>query len=397
MLIAIRLHVLVALIGFFSISVCAQLSSSLAQPKVTQEVHNLARQASSDRAGNGGSDNNSGSLSSSSSYGHSRSNKYPTTILSSLIPTSIIPFPTSSDSSSSSDVATSTSLSKTPAPTTTDQPTTSTPDVAAPTTTDSPTPSSVDSTTLAPTTSSSSSSSRVTQNTSKPVSSSAVLASSSEASSTVMTTSDVTSSTAPSDTATLLPSNDGTTSSSSSTNTGAIVGGVVGGVGGLALIAGLVWAWKVRRRKQAGKDISFYTDDMVEADFRDHDQSAPVASPMRPFVPPGPVLDEEYHPDLQSPTSPGYYDSMYAGQYMNQPPSAGYEDYTAGYGSNTETSSTTAPHSEYMANLMAQRARANQYSEGYDLGTEREQVSSPSEVKPDTQDEVFYKKPDSRE
>jgi hypothetical protein len=213
-----------------------------------------------------------------------------------------------------------------------------------------------------------------------------------------MTSSDATSSALPSETASQQQQSDDPTSSAN--HTGAIVGGVVGGVAGLTLIAGLIWFCRVRRRKQKAKKMPFYADDMVESDFRDPDQTALGASPMRPFVPPGAVLEDEHHSDLQSQPSQGYYDSMYAGQYMNQPPSAGYEEYNASYGTPTESSSVTAPQSDYVAALMAQRARANTdygHAEGYDYGTEREQLPSPTGIKPDTQDYIHYGKPDSRE
>lgn len=212
-----------------------------------------------------------------------------------------------------------------------------------------------------------------------------------------MTSSDATSTDVPSETASQQQSND---PSSSADHTGAIVGGVVGGVVGLSLIAGLVWFCRVRRRKQAEKNMPFYGDDMVESDFRNPDQTALAASPMRPFVPPGAMMEDEHYSDGQSQPSQGYYDSMNAGRYMNQPPSAGYEDYNPSYGTPTESSSVTAPPSDYVAALMAQRARANtEYlqSEGYELGTEREQVDSPTGIKPDTQDDIHYGKPDSRE
>ena len=212
-----------------------------------------------------------------------------------------------------------------------------------------------------------------------------------------LTSSDATSSAVPTETA-MQQQSDGNTSSKN--DTGAIVGGVVGGVVGLSLIAGLGWFWRNRRRKQAAKNMPFYADEMVNSDFRDPSQTALGAAPMRPFVPPGVMMEDEPHSDLQSQPSQGYYDSMYAGQYMNQPPSAGYEDYNASYGTNTETSSTTAPPSDYVTALMAQRARANTDNgyQDYDFGTEREEVPSPTGRKPDAQDnDIYYGKPDSRE
>lgn len=179
------------------------------------------------------------------------------------------------------------------------------------------------------------------------------------------------------------------------------MGGVVGGVAGLAIIGGLLLAWKVRRRKQAEKDIPYYADDMVDSDFVDHDKTTPAtqATTMRNFVPPAMMEEEPHSPQ-------GYYDQgyandhAYAGQYMPQGTGL-YEDYN--YGSNTETSSSTQPHSDYMANLMAQRARANpdHSHTDNDLGGEREQVPyspiSNESHKPDTQDDMRYAKPDSSE
>lgn len=198
-----------------------------------------------------------------------------------------------------------------------------------------------------------------------------------------------------------LANDNSVTSNSSSTNTGAIVGGVVGGLAGLVVLGGLVWFWKVRRRKQAEKDMPYYADDMVESDFANHDKSSPVQqpTPMRSFVPPA-IMDEELHSDQGA-----YYDHPYAGQYMHpQGGAAGYDDYSHGYGSNTETSSTTAPHSEYIANLMTQRARANPdytYIDEADLGGEGEHVFyspiSNEGHKPDTQDEIHYGKPDTHD
>lgn len=179
----------------------------------------------------------------------------------------------------------------------------------------------------------------------------------------------------------------------------------MGGVAALAIIGGLLWFCKVRRRKRAENDIPFYANDLVASDFADHDKASNPSQAMRNFVPPAAVMDDDLHSDMHSQPSQGYYDHGYGGaQYMTQP---AYDDYN--YGTNTETSSTTAPHSEYMANLMAQR-RGESYAyptpEGSDMGTEREQVPySPvgygngNSFKPDTQDHEapYYGKPDSRE
>jgi len=165
---------------------------------------------------------------------------------------------------------------------------------------------------------------------------------------------------------------------------------------GLAAIGGLLWFWKLRRRKQAQKDIPIYDDDMVESDFGNNDKSSPhQPTTMRNFVPPA-VMDEEIH----SETGAGNGYQGYGTPFVNP----GYDGYGHGYGNNADTSSTTAPHSEYMANLLAQRARTSMYAEGNArLGGEREQAPfspvSNSSQKPDTQDHFApqYVKPDSRE
>jgi hypothetical protein len=62
MLVAFRLHVVVALVGFFALGVCAQLSTSFAQPNVTQTVAQLiARQANSGGDGGNGRNGNNDS------------------------------------------------------------------------------------------------------------------------------------------------------------------------------------------------------------------------------------------------------------------------------------------------------------------------------------------------
>ncbi|KAJ5468766.1 hypothetical protein N7475_006518 [Penicillium sp. IBT 31633x] len=55
------------------------------------------------------------------------------------------------------------------------------------------------------------------------------------------------------------PTADAANTSSSSSNTGAIAGGVVGGVAGLAILAGLIW-FLLRRRKTARNNIGVPTD-----------------------------------------------------------------------------------------------------------------------------------------
>lgn len=57
MLMTLRLHAIVALIGFFALGVCAHMPTGFAPPNVTQTVaHLVARQDSHNHSGNGRGD-----------------------------------------------------------------------------------------------------------------------------------------------------------------------------------------------------------------------------------------------------------------------------------------------------------------------------------------------------
>ncbi|KAK3290355.1 uncharacterized protein B0H64DRAFT_63622 [Chaetomium fimeti] len=86
------------------------------------------------------------------------------------------------------------------------------------------------------------------------------------------------STTDPGSTSSPSPSPSGTGSESESTPVGAIAGGVVGGVAGIALIAGIVWLLMRRRRKNNGPGPG--TESTYYDDGRDAPEAAKYGSPM---------------------------------------------------------------------------------------------------------------------